>query len=72
MSLRLLSARLGWLLLLSALGCAAEPQAPADLTITTEVLRPAAKVPPLGANNWGRCGAVEWAANNFFRNSGNE
>lgn len=44
----------------------------ARFVVTDEVLRPAAKVPPLGANNWGECGAVMWAANNFVRNSGNE
>ena len=36
------------------------------------VLRPAEKVPPLGANAWGRCGSIEFAANNFVRNPGNE
>jgi len=51
---------------------AANPNAPADFTITTTVLRPREKVPPIGANTWGRCGAVEWAANNFVHNSGNE
>jgi hypothetical protein len=51
---------------------AADGPAAAELVVTTEVLRPAEKVPPLGANDWGRCGAVEWAANNFIRNAGNE
>jgi len=51
---------------------AAEPNAPADIAVTDTVLRPRDKVPPLGANTWGRCGAVEWAANNFVRNAGNE
>jgi len=46
--------------------------APAELTVTDRVLRPAEKVSPLGANGWGRCGAVEWAANNFVRGAGNE
>ncbi|MCX5683660.1 MAG: Ig domain-containing protein [Planctomycetota bacterium] len=50
----------------------ANPTAPAEFTITTTVVRPREKVPPIGANTWGRCGAVEWAANNFVRNSGNE
>lgn len=50
----------------------ADPNAPAEYTVTTNVLRPADKVPPLGANDWGRCGAVEWAANNFVHNPGNE
>ena len=50
----------------------ARPDAPAELVVTETVLRPAAKVPPLGANGWGRCGAVEWAANNFVHNPGNE
>ena len=50
----------------------ADPNAPAKITITDKVLRPQEKVPPLGANDWGGCGAVQWAANNFVRNSGNE
>jgi len=45
---------------------------PAELTVTDTVLRPAEKVPPLGAGGFGACGAVEWAANNFVANSGNE
>ena len=49
-----------------------DASAPAELVVTSTVLRPAAKVPPLGANGWGGCGAVEWAANNFVRNAGNE
>jgi len=44
----------------------------ADLTVTQQVLRPASEIAPLGANDWGRVGAVEWAANNFIHNSGNE
>ena len=60
------------LCLVSSLVAAAEPSAPAELTVTTDVLRPADKVPPLGANNWGGCGAIQWAANNFVHNSGNE
>ena len=48
------------------------PEPPAEFTVTTNVLRGAEKVPPLGANDFGRCGAVEWAANNFVHNSGNE
>lgn len=51
---------------------AADGPATAAFTVTTNVVRPAEKVPPLGANDWGRCGAVEWAANNFVRNAGNE
>jgi len=50
----------------------ANPDAPADIAVRDTVLRPRDKVPPLGANGWGRCGAVEWAANNFVHNSGNE
>jgi hypothetical protein len=45
---------------------------PAQFTVTAQVLRAAEKVPPLGANDFGRCGAVEWAANNFVHNCGNE
>lgn len=51
---------------------AADPAAPAEFVVTATVLRPRDKVMPLGANTWGRCGAVEWAANNFVRNPGNE
>ncbi len=55
---------------LAAAACA--PNTPAEFRITDQVLRTAAKVPPLGANGWGRVGAVEWAANNFVHNPGNE
>jgi len=50
----------------------ADAFAPAAFTISDTVLRTAAKVPPLGANNYGGCGAVQWAANNFVANPGNE
>ena len=50
----------------------ASPLAPAEFVITGQVLRTSDKVPPLGANDWGGCGAVEWAANNFVRDAGNE
>ncbi|MBI5724237.1 MAG: hypothetical protein HZA50_09790 [Planctomycetes bacterium] len=39
--------------------------AAAELTITEKVVRPADKVPPLGANEYGKSG-IEWAANNFI------
>jgi hypothetical protein len=60
--------------LFSSIASAAEPQpdAPAELVVTEQVLRPAEKVPPLEANGCGGGGAVEWAANNFVHNSGNE
>ena len=48
------------------------PGRAAEFAISAHVLRSASVVPPLGVNNWGRCGAVEWAANNFVKNSGNE
>jgi len=54
------------------LPAAAQLPQPAEFTITDTVLRPAEKVPPLGANAWGASGSVNWAANNFVRNSGNE
>lgn len=44
----------------------------AEFTVKDQVVRPAAQVPPLGANDWGRVGAIEYAANNFVDNSGNE
>lgn len=53
-------------------GAPADPGAPAAFTVTSQVLRPAAKVPPLGVNGYGRCGAIEWARNNFVSSSGNE
>ncbi len=60
-----------WLLI--AVNCfAADGNTPAEFNITTRVLRPADKVLPIGTNDWGKCGAVEWAANNFVQNSGNE
>lgn len=58
--------------LLAAAEPAGNPQAAAEFVVTEQVLRPRDKVPPLGPNNWGGCGAVEWAANNFVHNSGNE
>ncbi|MDO4557693.1 MAG: hypothetical protein Q4C47_01870, partial [Planctomycetia bacterium] len=45
---------------------------PAQFIVTKEVLRPAEKVPPLGVNGWGGCGAIEYAANNLVQNPGNE
>jgi hypothetical protein len=41
------------------------PQAPAEFIVMDTVLRPREKVPPLGANDWRGCGAIEWAANNY-------
>ncbi|MCX7046173.1 MAG: hypothetical protein NTX50_11895, partial [Candidatus Sumerlaeota bacterium] len=65
---------LGLALMASWAACAlaADPNAPADITITNTVLKPREKVPPLGANEFGKCGAIEWAANNFVHNPGNE
>jgi len=63
------------LLLIGVLDAAvalADHTTPADLTVTASVIRPAIKAPPLGANNFGAGGAIEWAANNFISNSGNE
>ena len=51
---------------------AADPVTPAQFTVTTNIAKAVDKVPPLGVNGWGGCGAVEWAANNFVHNSGNE
>jgi len=62
----------GWVGLFNATCQAADAANPAELTITDTVLRPAEQVPPLGANFWGHSGSVNWAANNFVRNSGNE
>lgn len=36
------------------------------------MVRPAEKVPPLGAGVWGQCGTIQWGTNNFVVNSGNE
>lgn len=54
------------------LGCLPQQAPITEVTVSANVLRPASKVPPIGANNWGRIGAVEYAANNFVQNSGNE
>jgi hypothetical protein len=62
----------GALAALSASNSTAGPNAPAEITVTDKVLRPREKLPPLGANDWGGCGAVQWAANNFVHDSGNE
>ncbi|MEI6519700.1 MAG: Ig domain-containing protein [bacterium] len=59
-------------LLIASCSFAADGNTAAEFNITTTVLRPAEKVLPLGANDWGKCGAIEWAANNFVNNSGNE
>jgi len=62
----------GWAGLFNAFCQAADASKPAELTITDTVLRPAEKVPPLGVVKLGNSGSVEWAANNFVGNSGNE
>jgi hypothetical protein len=59
----------GWCLMGAA---HADHNTPAELVVTDRVVKPAAKVPPLGVNNWGGSGAVQWAANNFVRHAGNE
>ena len=51
---------------------AAAAAAPAEITVSPDVLRPAAAAPPLGVNDCGRMGAMDWAANNFIPNPGNE
>jgi len=56
----------GWALTVALVAKAAE------FTVTPQIERPAAEVVPLGANHYGRVGAIEWAANNFIHNSGNE
>ena len=45
---------------------------PGEFVVTQKILRPTEKVPPLGVNGWGGCGAIEYAANNLVSNSGNE
>lgn len=52
--------------------CSAQPETGAQFTVTPTVLRTAAQTPPLGANGWGRIGAIEYAANNLIANPGNE
>jgi hypothetical protein len=49
----------------------ADLNAVAKFTVTTDVARPADKVPPLGANGSGGR-AIQYAVNNFFDNPGNE
>lgn len=54
-------------------GCAGiQPSPDAEFIVSSQVLRPAEKTPPIGANNWGGIGAIEYAANNLVVNSGNE
>lgn len=55
----------------SALHVRANSSAEAKFVVTDEVVRPADKVPPLGANNFGGRG-VETAAGNYIANAGNE
>ena len=49
-----------------------DPSPRAEFAVTTNMLRAADEIKPLGANCWGGGGSVEWAANNIIRNSGNE
>ncbi len=51
---------------------AADPNGSADLTITNNVVRTRDKVPPIGALDWGEQGAINWGANNFIVDPGNE
>jgi hypothetical protein len=65
------------LIALSLLASTLAPQAAntADVAvfkITDQVERPVVKVPPIGVNGYGGCGAIEWARNNFVQNIGNE
>lgn len=46
--------------------------APAVITVTEDVLRPASEVPPLGVNNWGNVGAVKYSAGNLIKDPGFE
>jgi len=60
-------------LLALAAACLAMPRTRgAEVVVHADVLRPAAAVPPLGVNDFGRMGAMDWAANNFIPNPGNE
>jgi hypothetical protein len=61
-----------YLLIISILMAAAAPAVAAEFVVTDTVLRPAEKTPPIGVNDWGKSGAIEWAANNFVLNAGNE
>lgn len=69
--------RISWVLCLAAIfttTCARgdDPAAPAEFTITNQILVPADKAPPIGVNNFGGSGADEYARNNFVQNAGNE
>lgn len=57
---------------LAVAGCSSLQAPSARFTVTQSILAPAAKAMPLGANGWGGVGGVEWAANNFVQNAGNE
>ncbi len=50
----------------------ANPKAPATITVSNTVIRPRNKVMPLGANNFGGMGPVDFIANNFINNPYNE
>jgi hypothetical protein len=53
-------------------GAPANPNAPATITVANTVIRPRNKVMPLGANNFGGMGPVDFVANNFVNNPHNE
>lgn len=50
----------------------AQDSGPTEFVVKDSVARPAEKVPPIGVNNFGGMGAVDYGANNFIRSSGNE
>jgi Putative Ig domain len=67
---RIIALATGLILATSAAG--ADPSTPAEFNISGNVLRPRDKVPPLGIDNFGATGAIEWGRNNFVNGSGNE
>ena len=50
----------------------ANVNAPAVITVSNKIIRPKNKVMPLGANNFGAAGPVDFMANNFISNWANE
>ncbi|MEZ0297736.1 MAG: hypothetical protein ACAI35_14905 [Candidatus Methylacidiphilales bacterium] len=58
--------------LLPLAGVRADVNSPAEFIVTADVAKPSAKVPPIGANDFGGPNGGEYAVNNFIRNGGNE
>ncbi|PTY06471.1 hypothetical protein DB346_00880 [Verrucomicrobia bacterium LW23] len=60
------------LVLAAQLRAGADVNTPAEYVITKEIARPAEKMPPIGANDFGSSGTADFGVNNFIGNGGNE